>query len=364
MEEFKLNFYIIYAFFAAVAVIFAMYVDIKKKHYNVYSVFFAGLLFLIIALLFGLRSTDVGTDTGMVSYQFDYQDRIDFGFQFMYDFLMLVVGWFTDDYHFFLLTLSVLYNGLIFTSVLLLSKKIDFNIFLVGFSFVSFYFFESLGINIVRQGVSLALFLLAVSLYFRKPQDFKIWLIPFVLAIGFHITTAVVFFIFVFVILLKKIKIIYYYLLYFVILIVSILGGSILSFGSLLSYFFLVDNQKAEYYINNENGENYAIGFKPQFAAFNTIFLIFFSFINAKIFKYENREYQILLKYYMVMSTVFFMMFQIPFSDRWGVMSWVVIPFLLAPLFTINKTAKYSIGTLSFLILIFVFFSMYYSDLS
>lgn len=360
MEEFKLKLYAIYGIFAIVAIIFSMYVDIKKKHYNAISTFLACLLFLAVAFLFGLRDEEVGTDTSIVKYQFEFYDRLDFGFQFVFDGFIYLISRFTDNYHVFLLFVSLLFNGLIFSSILLLSKKLDFNIFLVSFSFVSFYFFENLGINIVRQGVSLAFFLLAISLYFRNPSKL-FWLIPLVLGVGFHITTVVVLLIFLGVIFLKNIKLVYYYIIYFIVLLISAIGGSILSFGSLLSYFFMVDNQRAEFYINNQNNEDYAIGFKAQFAVFNTIFLGFFSFINAKILHYEDQSYQILLKYYMVMSAVFFLMFQIPFSDRWGMMSWITIPFLLAPLFTINKTAKYSMGTLAFLVFIFIFFSIYNS---
>lgn len=339
-----------------------MYVDIKKKHYNSISTVFALALFLVISLLFGLRDLDVGTDTDIVRVQFEYHDRLDFGFQFAFDFLIVLVSQFTDNYHVFLLVLSSMYTGLILSSILILSKKTDLNIFLVSFSFVSFYFFEQLGINIVRQGVSLAFFLLAVSLYFKEPSKFNYWLIPLVLAVGFHITTIVVVFIFGLIIFFKKLKVLYFYALYFLVLIISAIGGSILSFGSLLSYFFLVDSQRADFYINNENGLGYEVGFKTQFAVFNTLFLGIFTFINFKILHYKDESYEILLKYYMVMSAIFFLMFQIPFSDRWGMMSWITIPLLLAPLFSINKTAKFSMGTLAFLFVIFVSFSIYYSS--
>ncbi|KQS93123.1 EpsG family protein [Chryseobacterium sp. Leaf394] len=361
MEEFKLNFYAIYVIFAVVAIIFSMYVDLKKKHYNSYSVFLSFALFLAVTFLFGFRDDEVGTDTVLVKYQFEYHNKLDFGFQILYDSLILLVSSFTDNYRIFLLIVSLLFNGLILASILILSKKITLNVFLVSFSFISFYFFESLGVNIVRQGVSLAFFLLAVSLYFKNPSKHWNWIIPLVLGVFFHITTVVILLIFGLVVLLKKLKIKYYYILYFLILTVSAVGGSVLSFGPLLSYFFLIDSQRADFYINNENGLGYEVGFKTQFAIFNTIFLGIFSFINAKILQYENESYEILLKYYMVMSAIFFLMFQIPFSDRWGVMSWITIPFLLSPLFTVNKSAKYSLGTLAFLIFIFTFFSIYNS---
>lgn len=361
MEEFKLKFYAIYVVFAVVAIIFSMYVDIKKKHYNSISAVLAALLFLTVTFLFGLRDLDVGADTDIVRVQFEFHDKIDFGFQFVFDFLIVLVSQFSDNYHVFLFVLSLLFNGLIFSSIFILSKKIVFNIFLVSFSFVSFYFFEHLGINIVRQGVSLAFFLLAVSLYFRNPQKVQYWIVPLILGTGFHITTVVVLLLFCMVIILKKIKTLWYYAIYLLAMIVSALGAGVLSLGSYLNIFFLVDSQKAEYYINNENNEDYTVGFKTQFAIFNTVFLGIFTFINVKILHYENESYEILLRYYMIMSAVFFLMFQIPFSDRWGMMCWITIPFLLAPLFSINKTAKYSIGTLAFLMFLFAFFSIYNS---
>ncbi|MDC8105108.1 EpsG family protein [Chryseobacterium sp. PTM-20240506] len=356
MEVFNLKYYIIYFVFAVAAFIFSMYVDIKKKNYNNISRFVTGILFIIIAVLFGFRDSEVGSDTEMYKWQF-LNHYADLGVQIAFKYLIVLFHFFTEDYRYFLFGISILYTLIIFWSIDNLLKSFETNFLLVAFSFVSLFFFLSLGINIIRQGVSLALVLLGVSYYFKERRNIISWIIPFILAIGFHSTTIVVLVLFLIVLFAKKATLNFYYFWYFILLVVSALGGSIISLGSLLN--FVIDSRQSDYYIKGIGAEEFVVGFKLQFAAFNTIFLLIFSFINFKLLKNENNNYKLLLKYYMLISGVFFMMFQIPFSDRWGVMSWITIPFLLSPLFSVKNTAKFGMFTVTFLIFIFIFFNIY-----
>ncbi|WP_299176610.1 EpsG family protein [uncultured Chryseobacterium sp.] len=361
MDIFNLKYYVIYFIFAVAAFIFSMYVDFKRKHYNSISRFVTLLLFIIIAFLFGFRDLDVGSDTEMYKWQFITYSNIDFGIQVIFKYVIVLVHIFTNNYEYFLFTISLLYIFIIFWSINVFLDDFDSNFLLIAFSFISLFFFVALGINIVRQGVSLALVLLAISYYFKNSKNIISWLLPFILAIGFHTTTVVILLLFIIILLMKKSTLSYYYYYYFILLIISAAGAGILSFGSFLDYFFVVDSRRADYYIGGEGAEEFVVGFKPQFVAFNTIFLAVFSFINYKLLQNENENYKLLLKYYMLISGLFFLMFQIPFSDRWGVMSWIVIPFLLAPLFSVKNTFKFSVATTVFLIFIYIFFNVYNS---
>ncbi|ROI00523.1 EpsG family protein [Chryseobacterium daecheongense] len=361
MDIFNLKYYIIYSVFAITAFIFAMYVDFKKKQYNNISRFIAAVFFILIALLFGFRGEEIGSDTEMYKWQFMYHANLDFGIQFIFKYLIVFVHVFTDEAQYFLVAISLFYVLFIFWSINVFLKSFESNFLLIAFSFVSLFFFLALGINIIRQGVSLALVLLAVSYYFKDNKNIKSWLIPFIIAIGFHSATAVILILFIIIVLIRKVSLNYYYIWYFLLLGISALGGSILSFGSFLNYLLVIDSKRSDFYVKGEGAGEYVIGFKAQFVAFNTIFLIIFSLINHKLLKNENENYKLLLKYYLSISGVFFMMFQIPFSDRWGIMSWVMIPFLIAPLFSINNTSRLGIFTVLFLIFVFVFFNIYNS---
>lgn len=359
LDAFNFNFYAIYAVFSVVAILFAMYVDIKKKHYNVISRYVALALLMIFGIFFGMRDLYIGSDTEMYKWMFLKESNNEYGIQIIFKYLILSTKIFTQNYQIFLLIISLLYVGILFWSLHEYVQKVDANFFLLAFTFASLYFFRQLGINIVRQGVALSLVLLAVSFYFKDPKNVWKWVFPFIIAVGFHFATLIIFLFFAVVVLVKKASMTFYYLWYFILLIISALGGSILSLGSFLNYFVMVDSKKSDYYLKGVGAEEYIVGFKAQFAAFNTIFLLIFSFINYYMLKNEDGNYKLLLKYYMLISGLFFMMFQLPFSDRYGVMSWVTIPFLVAPLYSIKNNSWYAIPSTLFFIGIFIFFNVY-----
>ena len=112
-------------------------------------------------------------------------------------------------------------------------------------------------------------------------------------------------------------------------------------------------------YLDGSMVKEFEVGFKPQFVFFNTLFLFIFLLLRKYGQKQEN--YDILLKVYIGLSCIFFFMFQIPYSDRWGVMSWMFIPFLLAPVFGENGKYKTSLVAVLFLSTLFIIFqTMYY----
>jgi hypothetical protein len=146
--------------------------------------------------------------------------------------------------------------------------------------------------------------------------------------------------------------------LYFLTLVLSIFSVSLLTFKDYIG-FLLVDERRSGYFEVEKFSRLYSIGFKPQFVAFNTLFLLFFAYIRK--FVYVSEESTQLFKYYLLTSSLFFMVFQLPYSDRWGVMSWVAIPFLLAPLFKVGTGRRLATVTVLLLTAIFLFFLTYQS---
>lgn len=93
-----------------------------------------------------------------------------------------------------------------------------------------------------------------------------------------------------------------------------------------------LDGNRRLGYLNDDYG--YQIGFKPQFVIFNTFFLFLSLYIrNSLKNDFLEKKYTQLIYYYIISSIILFMAFQLPFSDRWGLFSWIVIPFLVIPLF-------------------------------
>ena len=120
----------------------------------------------------------------------------------------------------------------------------------------------------------------------------------------------------------------------------------------------ILEGDKRVSYLDDKELSYYQVGFRPQFATFNTIFLIIFLYINHYI---RIKPYNRLLKYYILASSLFFMAFQLNFSDRWGLFSWFAIPLLLIPIYQYNSklNIKPSFFTL-FLIFVFIFFNLLY----
>ena len=55
---------------------------------------------------------------------------------------------------------------------------------------------------------------------------------------------------------------------------------------------------------------------------------------------------------YILATAIFFLSFTIPFSDRFGLLSWVMIPFVIRPMLNekYSKTSVVSLTLFSFLI--------------
>lgn len=353
LEEFNNCYYILYTILAFVSILIAIEIDFKRNKCIKISHIFAVIFILLFCALFGTRDVSIGTDTEMYQWQFEHIENIPLELDFVYYFLAKNLATINRDSSVFIFLMAFIYLLTLFYAIIRYSKIVKANPLLVLFSFVSLFFFQSLGINIIRQGIGLSFLLLGISYFFKNNKVNKYVIISFLMGVGFHFTTIIPVSLFLIIAYLKNIKLKFYYILYFLCLGLSALNVSILNFKVYLS--FLMVDERRNSYLSGKTDELFKIGFKPQFVVFNTFFLLFFIFL---LKKYKmNATYELLLKYYILMSAIFFMMFQIPYSDRWGVMSWVLIPFLFAPAFRINNSFKIAVGTCFILIAIFIFFN-------
>lgn len=347
---YKIIFYLIYFFFAVGAIWVAYSIDFKKKNYHGVINYITSGTVVIYLFLFGLREADIGTDTPMYNYQYAHNEELDFGTDAPIGALMMFLNNFSENPQVFLFVMSFLFLS-IYTYALWKHSDIQqSNFYLIVFSLISLFFFETLAINIIRQGVSISFFILAIITHNIDPNKKYKWLCFLFLSICFHFTSIIPILIYFLVISLKKVQINYFYYFYLISALLSAISFSILSFKNYFIGFLFIDERRSSYLI--DDFVDYSVGFKPQFVAFNSIFLILFFYLN----RIENNVfYTNLLKYYALISAVFFMMFQIPFSDRWGIMSWCVIPLLISPLFKVYKSRISMKATFSLLFLIFIF---------
>nr|WP_315255277.1 EpsG family protein [uncultured Flavobacterium sp.] len=350
MAQYKIIFYIIYVLAVLLAVITAINVDLKKKNYQSIANYIVFVLMLAYIFLFGLRAIDVGTDTEMYHWQYTHYDEITFGTDAPVGYMFQFLNLFSKNPQFFLFVMSFLFVTLNFYALKKYTYFYKSNFFLSVFSLMSLFFFESLGINVIRQGLSLGFFVLAITFRNFSPKKKIKWILFLVLSVCFHFTSLIPVTIYLLIAYFKKVPMTYYYCIYIISVFLSAASISILSFKDYFIGFLLIDERRSGYLDGDDF--SYSVGFKPQFVVFNSLFLVLFIYLN-KIEK--NEFYTNLLKYYIVISAVFYMMFQIPYSDRWGVMSWCVIPFLFAPMFKVYKDKKSVKASCSILFLIFIF---------
>ena len=76
---------------------------------------------------------------------------------------------------------------------------------------------------------------------------------------------------------------------------------------------------------------DYGVGFKLSFVLFNSFFLFCFLFKRKK--SVIDKSDEMLLKLYLINSSIFFLYFYFPYSDRVGMLSWIFLIPLIYNLF-------------------------------
>lgn len=210
-------------------------------------------------------------------------------------------------------------------------------VLLVFFSYTMFYFFYSLSTNILRQGLATSLILIVLGYYLSNEEKwFKSMFILFCASL-FH-WSAIPFC--VILLILKKIAIKTRTLLIIWVLsalaYITNLQHAILN--PLLPYV-----PKFEHYQTLDNFYRGGVN-RLDFLIFSFIWIIFMLFAN-KIFGWDSK-YNKLLKVYIAFNSVFLLMGFIPFSDRIGIYSWILIPIIIwLPIFRLKKLKGIGIST-------------------
>ncbi|NIF04293.1 EpsG family protein [Chryseobacterium sp. Tr-659] len=360
MDNFNNTYYILYGSFGLITFLLAALVDKNNFRSNFIKL---GLLYIVLfALLFGFRDLDVGSDTEMYSWQYNNSDQIEnWGTDFFIRIIFLTLKFvFNDDPVNFFMLLAILFNGTIFLTSYYISKTYSVNIIFILFTFFSLFFYKTLGINIIRQGVSLGFLILGIVLLFNNTKNKILVISSFILSVLFHFTSIIpIALLFTINFVYKKIPIKYFYILYVISIILSFFnfGFNTIIDSSLISS---VDERRSGYLDASTSDGLYLVGFKPQFVIFNSFFLLIFIYMKNRMDKIniKNSMYMIILETYIVLSCIFFLFFHIPYSDRWGVMSWILIPFLIIPYFNKKYNSKIPfILIIIGLVGIFIFFN-------
>lgn len=293
------------------------------------------ILFPLISLIFliGFRQYDVGADT--INYYRDLwvgAPEVNFNGEFLFNLIAWVMQYFDLSYSNFLLLVAILFYFFTYKSIKKYTELYKSNLLITFFSCISLFFFLSMSINIIRQGVALSILLFAYSLWINNKKNNGLVLLLIFLSVAFHLTSILPVLIFIFSFFISRIKIFNILIfIYFLAIFISYFNYGFLNISPIFLD-FLGGDKRAGYFVDEDYGYN--VGFKLQFVIFNTFFMLIALYIRRRLTDdYLVKQYSILISYYIFSSIMLFMAFQLPFSDRWGLFSWFIIPFLISPLF-------------------------------
>lgn len=311
------------------------------------------LFALAYIILFGTRGINVGVDTENSSSYFlgervfeSLAELKDIGIYIISMFVRL----FSKDINAFLTVLASLYVIPIVISIRRITTN---NRLILFFILVSFFFFKSMGINTVRQGIAASFFLLGLTYYLEKKYIPTIVL--YFIAFINHASIAVLIGISLISKLLKTPKIpIYIFAI-----------AAVLSFFNVGVYNILVKipivnilvEDRLTGYVQGIEGIAYRTGFRLDFFVFNTIFAYigYLTLSDKNTMSFNRSQYLSIYISYLLASSVFFLMFTAAYSDRFGFLSWLLIPLLLMP-YIQNKQSYGMLSTASICVLCFAIF--------
>lgn len=345
---FNLRYNFIYYITAFITLIFVLECYLKNRTYTKIQYYFLAILLLVIIFFFGTRGEFVGIDTpnnvkyftGKVKIN-NLSDLKDIGIYF----LSILISKISKNIDVFLTFIAALYIIPFYSSIKNLKLK---NPLIFFFFLFSLFFFKSMGMNTVRQGLAFSTFFLGL-VFMIKDRKLHSYIL-FVLSFFMHASIIIPIVILLIAKRLNNIKIAYFvYGICTLLALVNFKASLVL--GQIPIVNILVEERLDTYYIDTGN---YRIGFRPDFWLFNSIFAVIGYITLKHIDKFNSgflsKNYKIFFVAYVLLSSFFFLMFSASFSDRFGFLSWMFIPLLLLP----YAQSRVTVGVLNTLTVFFI----------
>jgi len=281
---------------------------------------------VLLCFLVGTRGYKIGTDTyNYRVFYFNPGIRItniyEFFTFFETDFLFKVLIYFAfifKNFSVFLTIVAVIMNGMLYFFV---RKYTNYGrngssllLFLLIACNLVFFSHQT---NTIRNGLAIPYIFFAF--YFIKQNKIKYTILFFLLAFLSHRTAIIPIACVGFASIGKNIDL-KYFIGFYVAAILAAAAGFGFDKLTFLASFGITDLQR----LSMVGETTYHIGFRPDFVLYNSIFL----FLAIKFSTLKNKEDLFYIKYFILTSIIFFFNFNIPFSDRIGGYSWIVIPLL------------------------------------
>lgn len=290
------------------------------------------LVFIMFSILFGVRPFDIGTDTsnyvtiynseeqGVALYDSSHVEPIFLFITKVFSYFLSVEGYF------------IAISMLIFMPISYYIYKVHREHFAV----VTFYLFSlftaySLGMNIIRNGLAVGMLFMSLICY-RSRNTFACYLF-LILAYLFHSSSLLWIIAFTFVIMFHKANVKWYFIWWVIASVISysnFINASIIDKITIFLPEFSSDKLATYTEVTD-----YRTGFRLDFWFFSLIFVGSFYYYRKHI---NGRLPEALLKLFLLLNSIFILMFFLPYNDRFGLLSYILIPSLAGFIYQ-NKDA-------------------------
>ena len=306
-----------------------------KQHYHYRSVGLSLGVIVLLCFLMALYPIQWGTfgDREGYLYMFNNVAQTSFSDPF-WRFLNVAIRNFTVNQVYFFLIMALLYVGLRYWACYNFNKNYSFLLFAM---LISSFQFLSYGVNTIRSGVASSFLLLAFSVYSKEKTKEVLTFLLVLASVGIHKSMALPAFMFLLSVVFPRPK---FYLLVWLSSFVfsAILGGFFESnLGNLIEQ--NVGSQAGEY-ILNESTSGYKRGFRLDFILYSLAPILLGAYYIVKK-SFQDKLYISLYCTYILTNAVFVLVIRANFVDRFGYLSWLMIPFiLLYPLLKVRLFEK------------------------
>jgi len=358
-------FYNVYALFLISIVIMLIplfyYADIENRYAKAYDNVLCAYIVIVATVLFGFRGWDIGTDTAAYLKMYAQMETVshlstawsksspvpvkDLGFTTLLYYATRLMS----PRAFVALTAFLF----VFPLYLAVNKMATINKALMLFGFVCFFNFTSLGINVIRQGLSLSFIILSFTYTLKGGiKNTLLFVILAVLGVSFHLSGIII------VVMFLITKVVRGNILYYIILALTfILAYMKLGLINLPIIGPLIElDDRADAYAAGL-GSQPPSGLQMSKLVFHSAVIIWSSY-NLNIL--NNKYYSHIYRLFIALTAFYFLCLNMSYSDRFGVMSWMLSPILVGyPLVNYKNIVKYPTLYLIGQYLIFMLYSFY-----
>lgn len=273
---------------------------------------------LLLTFFIGLRPEFVGSDTTQYMQMYAYFKNVLFQFNvnvenLIFDNLFNYFGSLGFDISVLFILIAFIYFGCILIAVRKMfpqNQELAFLSYLVAFSTFSY------GTDGIKAGAAAAIFLCALAY-----RDNKFLTIALALAsVGFHHSMLVVVYAYILSSFYKQTK--YYFYGWIVAVLLAI--GHI---GVFQTIFASYADDKAQVYLNS-GGAGYMTGFRPDFILYSAG-PVFVGYLMYYIRGIRNAVYELWLRMYLTMNSVWMLCMYASYTNRIAYLSWFMYPIVL-----------------------------------